>query len=236
MEAARPRRAGRPARPVAGRRVRPGGAGDRRDRPGRAAGRSPPGGSRGGTPARGDRPRRPGPDRGHGGGVWATSRGHLADGLEREIAADPQSITVVVAEAGRPWSAPAGCATSPAPASRRCGAARRWRVCAAGASTVRWSATGRGWPPSDQHPAPGGRLRRQPADPGAARPRPGHHHHALHLHSVTMGQRLTDDERLTLKTGAFGAVFLVSNADPGMLALLRRASPRPGCWRRRAAR
>ncbi|MFI0791332.1 GNAT family N-acetyltransferase [Micromonospora rubida] len=32
--------------------------------------------------------------------VWAESRGHLADGLEREIAADPQSITVVVAEAG----------------------------------------------------------------------------------------------------------------------------------------
>lgn len=32
--------------------------------------------------------------------VWGESRGHLADGLEREIAADPQSITVVVAEAG----------------------------------------------------------------------------------------------------------------------------------------
>ncbi|MER5703425.1 GNAT family N-acetyltransferase [Micromonospora sp. NPDC002296] len=32
--------------------------------------------------------------------VWGEGRGHLADGLEREIAADPQSITVVVAEAG----------------------------------------------------------------------------------------------------------------------------------------
>ncbi|MBB5828308.1 GNAT family N-acetyltransferase [Micromonospora carbonacea] len=32
--------------------------------------------------------------------VWGESRGHLADGLEKEIAADPQSITVVVAEAG----------------------------------------------------------------------------------------------------------------------------------------
>ncbi|MFC8846316.1 MULTISPECIES: GNAT family N-acetyltransferase [unclassified Micromonospora] len=32
--------------------------------------------------------------------VWGDSRGHLADGLEKEIAADPQSITVVVAEAG----------------------------------------------------------------------------------------------------------------------------------------
>jgi hypothetical protein len=38
-----------------------------------------------------------------------------------------------------------------------------------------------------------------------------------------MEQRLTDEERLTLKTGAFGAVFLVSNADPGMLAVLRES-------------
>ncbi|WP_320065081.1 hypothetical protein [Micromonospora sp. RTGN7] len=38
-----------------------------------------------------------------------------------------------------------------------------------------------------------------------------------------MGQQLTDDERLTLKTGAFGAVFLVSNADPGMLAMFRES-------------
>ncbi|MFF5171384.1 hypothetical protein ACFY3U_01955 [Micromonospora sp. NPDC000089] len=36
-------------------------------------------------------------------------------------------------------------------------------------------------------------------------------------------QRLSDDERLTLKTGAFGAVFLVSNADPGMFALIRES-------------
>ena len=38
-----------------------------------------------------------------------------------------------------------------------------------------------------------------------------------------MEQRLTAEERLTLKTGAFGAVFLVSNADPGMLALIRES-------------
>jgi GNAT superfamily N-acetyltransferase len=31
--------------------------------------------------------------------VWRDDRGHLVDGLSREIAADPQSITVVVAEA-----------------------------------------------------------------------------------------------------------------------------------------
>ncbi|MER7456279.1 hypothetical protein [Micromonospora sp. NPDC126480] len=40
---------------------------------------------------------------------------------------------------------------------------------------------------------------------------------------MIMEQRLTADERLTLKTGAFGAVFLVSNADPGMLALIRES-------------
>ena len=32
--------------------------------------------------------------------VWNSPRGHLADGLERELAADSQSLTVVVAEAG----------------------------------------------------------------------------------------------------------------------------------------
>ncbi|MEU8024310.1 hypothetical protein AB0B88_19085 [Micromonospora haikouensis] len=40
---------------------------------------------------------------------------------------------------------------------------------------------------------------------------------------MTMSQPLTDEERLTLKTGAFGAVFLVSNADPGMFAMLRES-------------
>ncbi|MBM0278468.1 hypothetical protein [Micromonospora tarensis] len=40
---------------------------------------------------------------------------------------------------------------------------------------------------------------------------------------MIMEQRLTDDERLTLKTGAFGAVFLVSNADPGVLGVIRES-------------
>lgn len=34
---------------------------------------------------------------------------------------------------------------------------------------------------------------------------------------------LTAEEQLTLRTGAFGAVFLVSNADPGMLAMVRES-------------
>jgi hypothetical protein len=38
-----------------------------------------------------------------------------------------------------------------------------------------------------------------------------------------MEQRLTDEEKLTLKTGAFGAVFLVSNADPGFIGMLRES-------------
>ncbi|MDM4722861.1 hypothetical protein QTQ03_25870 [Micromonospora sp. WMMA1363] len=40
---------------------------------------------------------------------------------------------------------------------------------------------------------------------------------------MIMEQTLTAEERLTLKTGAFGAVFLVSNADPGVLALVRES-------------
>ncbi|MEV4808328.1 hypothetical protein [Micromonospora avicenniae] len=38
-----------------------------------------------------------------------------------------------------------------------------------------------------------------------------------------MSLELTDEDRLTLKTGAFGAVFLVSNVDPGMLAVLKES-------------
>ncbi|MCW3845302.1 hypothetical protein ONA70_35095 [Micromonospora yasonensis] len=34
---------------------------------------------------------------------------------------------------------------------------------------------------------------------------------------------LTADEQLTLKTGAFGAVFLVSNAAPGILSMVRES-------------
>nr|WP_172880484.1 hypothetical protein [Micromonospora siamensis] len=40
---------------------------------------------------------------------------------------------------------------------------------------------------------------------------------------MIMEQRLTDEERLTLRTGAFGAVFLVSNADPGVLAMVKES-------------
>ena len=38
-----------------------------------------------------------------------------------------------------------------------------------------------------------------------------------------MTEPLTDDEKLTLKTAAFGAVFLVSNADPGFFSMLRES-------------
>ncbi|WP_026189618.1 hypothetical protein [Salinispora mooreana] len=40
---------------------------------------------------------------------------------------------------------------------------------------------------------------------------------------MIMEQRLTAEERLTLKTGAFGAVALVSNVEPGVLALVRES-------------
>ncbi|MEU8260716.1 hypothetical protein AB0C02_08850 [Micromonospora sp. NPDC048999] len=41
---------------------------------------------------------------------------------------------------------------------------------------------------------------------------------------------LTPDERLALKTGAFGAVFLVSNAEPGMLAMVRESIAASGAF------
>ncbi|MGR6317713.1 hypothetical protein Q2K19_04335 [Micromonospora soli] len=41
---------------------------------------------------------------------------------------------------------------------------------------------------------------------------------------------LTADELLTLKTGAFGAVFLVSNAEPGMLAMVRESFAASGAF------
>ena len=137
-------------------------------------------------------------------------------GLAKEIDADPHSITVVVAEAG-------GTVVSAGwvryPGEHRLRHAVGWLDPAAVAAQGHLPGAGQ-LPGAAGRPAgpdaDAGRLfRGQPADPGAARPRPGHHHHPVRLHSVIMEQRLTDEERLTLKTGAFGAVFLVSNADPG---------------------
>jgi hypothetical protein len=38
-----------------------------------------------------------------------------------------------------------------------------------------------------------------------------------------MTQPLTDDEKMTLKRAAYGAVFLVSHADPGFLAMFKES-------------
>jgi hypothetical protein len=38
-----------------------------------------------------------------------------------------------------------------------------------------------------------------------------------------MAEPLTEDEKQTLKTAAFGAVYLVSNADPGFFSTLRES-------------
>ncbi|WBB82052.1 hypothetical protein O7606_12205 [Micromonospora sp. WMMD882] len=38
-----------------------------------------------------------------------------------------------------------------------------------------------------------------------------------------MGESLTAEERLILRAGAFGAVYLVSNADPGLLGMIRES-------------
>lgn len=45
----------------------------------------------------------------------------------------------------------------------------------------------------------------------------------MRLDSVTVPELLTDDETMTLKTATFGAVYLVSNADPGVFSLIRES-------------
>jgi hypothetical protein len=40
---------------------------------------------------------------------------------------------------------------------------------------------------------------------------------------MTVSDLLTADEKATLKRAAFGAVFLVSNADPGVLSLIKES-------------
>jgi hypothetical protein len=47
---------------------------------------------------------------------------------------------------------------------------------------------------------------------------------------VIMGELLTDHERATLKRAAFGVVYLVSNADPGFLAMLRESVAASGAF------
>ena len=86
VEAARARPARRPADRLAAAGLRARGAGDRRHRARRAPRGAAPSASGGGTPARGHGPRRPGPDRRHGGGC--VGRGPILPrhSLEREIA------------------------------------------------------------------------------------------------------------------------------------------------------
>lgn len=45
-----------------------------------------------------------------------------------------------------------------------------------------------------------------------------------------VSEPLTPDERATLKRAAFGAVYLVSNADPGFVAMLRESAAASGAF------
>jgi hypothetical protein len=45
-----------------------------------------------------------------------------------------------------------------------------------------------------------------------------------------VSEPLTTDERATLKRAAFGAVYLVSNADPGFMAMLRESAAASGAF------
>lgn len=40
---------------------------------------------------------------------------------------------------------------------------------------------------------------------------------------MTVSEKLTAEEKAILKTAAFGAVFLVSNADPGVLSMIKES-------------
>jgi len=71
----------------------------------------------------------------------------IAEMLEAEHVADPQGLSIVVAEAVARSSAPAGCASSAERASRRYGAAPPCRNGAGAGSTEPRSRIGRAWPP-----------------------------------------------------------------------------------------
>ncbi|HEX5540838.1 MAG TPA: hypothetical protein VFX60_04645 [Micromonospora sp.] len=45
-----------------------------------------------------------------------------------------------------------------------------------------------------------------------------------------MGEPLTVDEKMILKTAAFGAVFLISNADPGVLPMIKESFAASGVF------
>ncbi|GAB3153604.1 hypothetical protein GCM10027290_46680 [Micromonospora sonneratiae] len=47
---------------------------------------------------------------------------------------------------------------------------------------------------------------------------------------MTVDQQLTDEERQVVKTAAFGAVFLVSNADPGLLDMIKESFAASGVF------
>ena len=101
--------------------------------------------------------------------VWSEDRGWLADGLAKEVAADP----AVDHDRGRPrpvtrWSAPAGSGSSRAPASPRCGAAPRCRTGGArGIYRALVAYRARLAQARGLHAVAGRRVRRQPADPPA---------------------------------------------------------------------
>ncbi|MDG4767333.1 hypothetical protein O7632_25045 [Solwaraspora sp. WMMD406] len=53
--------------------------------------------------------------------------------------------------------------------------------------------------------------------------------HYRRLDSPTVAE-LTDDDRETLKTAAFGAVYLVSNADPGVISMVKESFAASGAF------
>ena len=81
--------------------------------------------------------------------IWQDDRGWLAGSLQAERAADPDAITIVVAEAGDEVVCAAGCGSRTGRTSPRSGAAARCRSGGAAASIAPSWRTARTWPRSE---------------------------------------------------------------------------------------
>ena len=147
VEVPRPRPAGRPPGAARRGRLRGGGARDGRHRAGRA-GRRQAGPARRCLAARGhDAGRLRSHRRARGGDLGRGPRRHRGH-VRIRAGGDPESISIVVAEAAGEVVSRPGSASSTAPSSRRCGAARRCRSGAGAGSIGRPSPTARHSPPS----------------------------------------------------------------------------------------
>jgi GNAT superfamily N-acetyltransferase len=157
--------------------------------------------------------------------VWGVDRAWRAGALELEIAADPESITVVIAEAGdaivcagwvryldgTDFATLWGGATHPAWRKRgiyRALLARRARLAVARGKTYLQVDASKNSRPILQRL---GFVALTTTTPYVWNPTEG------------VAVSLSDEEKSTIRNAAFGAVYLVSNADPGVFAMIKES-------------